>query len=174
MNRIEHAAVVAPEDAARFGPLGVAASVQPVWIRGYASLATFVPARRLGPARHGRIYPWGDLARGGAFLLFGSDLPSSGLHDPIMGIFGASARQFASGDVFTPEQQVDADLALRAYTENPAVAIGWGDRLGRIAAGYEADMVLLDHDPRTGAKSLADDPVRGLWVAGTARRPNPR
>lgn len=34
--------------------------------------------------------------------------------------------------------------AVRALTETPAAAIGYGDRLGRLAAGYVADAVLLD------------------------------
>lgn len=34
--------------------------------------------------------------------------------------------------------------AVRALTETPAAAIGYGDRLGRLAVGYVADAVLLD------------------------------
>ncbi|MDN3443065.1 N-acetylglucosamine-6-phosphate deacetylase [Microbacterium sp. APC 3901] len=34
--------------------------------------------------------------------------------------------------------------AVRALTETPAAAVGYGDRLGRLAVGYVADAVLLD------------------------------
>lgn len=34
--------------------------------------------------------------------------------------------------------------AVRALTETPAAAIGYGDRLGRLAVGYLADAVLMD------------------------------
>jgi predicted amidohydrolase YtcJ len=171
VNRVEHATIIHPDDIPRFAELGVAASVQPVWIQGYASARAFTPLTRLGQGRVDRIYPWGSLARSGAFLIFGSDLPSSQLDDPLTGLFAATERRFSNGEPFTPTERVDADLALRAYTESPALAIGWGNRLGRIAPGYEADLVLLDHDPRAGARSLAEDPARAVWVAGTRTQP---
>jgi predicted amidohydrolase YtcJ len=166
MNRVEHASMVDAEDAKRFGPLGVAASVQPVWLYEYSSRSGFGLDRRVGAARVAELYRWNDLARSGAFLLFGSDLPSSDLDDPLTGIFAAANRQFWSGETLTPDQRIDPDLALRAYTTNPAVAIGWGDRIGKIAAGYEADFVILDRDPRSGSKGLADNTLRRTWIAG--------
>jgi imidazolonepropionase-like amidohydrolase len=36
---------------------------------------------------------------------------------------------------------------LRAATANAAEALGVGDRLGRIAPGFEADLVVLDANP---------------------------
>ena len=33
---------------------------------------------------------------------------------------------------------------MRALTETPAAAIGYGDRLGRLAVGYIGDAVLMD------------------------------
>lgn len=39
---------------------------------------------------------------------------------------------------------VGADESLRMATENGACALGWGGRIGRIAPGCEADLVLLD------------------------------
>lgn len=47
--------------------------------------------------------------------------------------------------------------AVAAVTAVPAHALGLGHRLGRLAPGYAADAVLLDH--RWG--------VRGVWGAGT-------
>jgi predicted amidohydrolase YtcJ len=171
VNRVEHALLVDPSDAKRFGSLGVAASVQPVWLYGYPSRASFLPDRRLGEARVPHVYPWNELAGGGGLLLFGSDVPSSDLLDPLTGIFSAVLRRFPSGDDFVPAQRIDEELALRAYTTNPAVAIGWGDRIGKIAVGYEADLVLLDHDPRDGARSLGDDPMRRMWIGGQPVEP---
>lgn len=44
---------------------------------------------------------------------------------------------------------VPAATILRAATANAAEALGAADRLGRIAAGYEADIVLLRGNPLT-------------------------
>ncbi len=48
--------------------------------------------------------------------------------------------------VMTPDEErwIDASQALRMATEGSAHALGWGDRLGRIESGREADLVLLD------------------------------
>jgi predicted amidohydrolase YtcJ len=168
VNRVEHAVVVDPVDVPRFAALGVAASVQPIWLYGQAGSQNFLAAKRLGEGRLSEVYAWNSLAKAGATLLFGSDLPSSDLFDPVTGIYAATFRTFANGEAFTPEQRIEGDLALRAYTENPAAAIGMGDRLGKIAASYQADLVLLDHDPRTGSRSLAEDALRAIWIAGTS------
>ena len=42
------------------------------------------------------------------------------------------------------DRWIDAAEALHMATEGSAHALGWGDRLGRIAPGREADLVLLD------------------------------
>ncbi|MEA9826334.1 N-acetylglucosamine-6-phosphate deacetylase [Xanthomonas campestris pv. raphani] len=51
---------------------------------------------------------------------------------------------------------VDLAEAARMASTYPAQCIGLGERLGRIAPGYQADLVLVDADVR----------VLGTWVAG--------
>lgn len=48
------------------------------------------------------------------------------------------------------------DEACRMASQYPAEFIGLGGELGRIAPGYRADLVVLDHDLR----------VRGTWIGG--------
>jgi len=50
--------------------------------------------------------------------------------------------------------------ALRLASAHPASFLGLGDKLGRLAPGYRADMVELD--------SLTIE-VRRTWVAGVAQ-----
>jgi predicted amidohydrolase YtcJ len=171
VNRVEHANVVDPSDVPRFGTLGVAASIQPIWLYGYSSLATFTYLQRLGSARAPTAYAWQSLSSGGAVLLLGSDLPSSVLLDPITGIFAATSRQVANGEVFLANEALDADTALRAYTSTAPSVMGFGARLGKLAPGYLADLLWLDHDPSTGAKSIADDPIKRMWIGGVEVAP---
>jgi len=167
VNRVEHAAMIDPADAPRFAALGVAASVQPVWIRGYPNRKSFMPANKVGPERASRIYAWGALSD--PTLLFGSDLPSPTNSHPIAGIYGATARTFGDEEAYFPEQNIDFAAAMTASTSAPAEAIGMGNVLGKIAPAFEADLVLLDHDPKN-AKSLTDDPIKKIWIAGRAVR----
>jgi predicted amidohydrolase YtcJ len=154
-------------DIPRFGQLAVVASVQP-WFMYYPSQASAVFLARLGAERGDRAFPWHSLSASGATLVFGTDFPVGGIgEDPILDMFCAIRRQFADGTDWQPQERVDAELALAAYTANPARIIGWGDRLGRIAVGYQADLVVLDRDPRLAAAgALSSNPIRSLMIAG--------
>ncbi len=54
------------------------------------------------------------------------------------------------------------EAALAALTSVPADIVGVGNRLGRLAPGYEADMVLWDADPLRALQAR----VRQVFVAG--------
>ncbi|WIE76620.1 amidohydrolase [Curtobacterium sp. MCSS17_007] len=51
--------------------------------------------------------------------------------------------------------------ALEALTTNPADFLGFGDRVGRIAPGFDADLVLWDGDPLA-----ATSRARRVWIEG--------
>lgn len=55
-----------------------------------------------------------------------------------------------------------ADAALAMLTTNPAEILGVGDRLGRIAPGYLANVVVVDGDDLFAKKSE----IRDVWIAG--------
>ena len=83
--RIEHAQVVSPADRARFGALGVIASMQP----SHAVEDMAWAETRIGPERIKGAYAWRSLRRAGARLTFNSDLPATdynifyGLHSAV-------------------------------------------------------------------------------------------
>ncbi|MEP6670056.1 MAG: amidohydrolase [Chthoniobacter sp.] len=168
-NRVEHASVIAPDDVPRFGKLGVVASTQPAFM--------FFPSRKelaaaensLGAERMKNLFLWKSLQDSGATLIYSSDFPSSGRigPDPIAGLHCLVHRTLGDGTPFTPEQRLDAGSALAGYTAQPADVIGRGKSLGRIEVGYEADLILLDQDPRLAlATSAVRNPPRKIWIAG--------
>jgi predicted amidohydrolase YtcJ len=141
--RIEHAQLVDPADVPRFGRLGVAASMQPIHCT-----SDFELAQRYWKRRAGSSYPWRALLEQGALLAFGSDAPVE-LPSAAQGLHAAVTRQRADGtppDGFIPGQRVTLDTALAAYTSGPARLAGSWPRLGRLASGATADLVVWSAD----------------------------
>ena len=137
--RIEHAQIVTAEDAARFGKLGIVASVQPVHC---TSDHSWTPAR-LGPERLKEAFPWRSFANGGALLAFGSDTPVEAAN-PFVGLAAAETRQDPAGDPpggFLPEQRLSRVEAIRAYTSGNATALGRAKELGTLQKGAVADLL---------------------------------
>lgn len=57
---------------------------------------------------------------------------------------------------------------LKAATTNAAAAMRWGDRLGRVATGLQADLLLTRENPLEtvrNLRSLESIVVRGIWFA---------
>lgn len=163
--RIEHAQVVDPADIARFGKLGVIASMQPI----HQTSDRLMAEARLGPARLGGAYAWRSLKAGGARLAFGSDAPVE-LADPFAGLAAAMTRQGPDGQPFggwQPQERVDFETALSAYTVDAAWAGFAEGRFGRIVKGQHADFILIDRDPTlSSASEVRATRVLQTWVGG--------
>jgi predicted amidohydrolase YtcJ len=154
--RIEHASVLTATDIARFGRLGVTASVQPAFI---ASETTWLE-KRVGPERLRRTYPFRSLLAAGAPLAGGSDCPVEPPH-PLWGM--AAARDRCG---LVPEEGLSAEQALALFTTGSATAIGEDASL---SPGAAADFTILDQDPVTASPAdLRQMGVRGVWVEGEA------
>ena len=143
--RIEHAQVVAPEDFARFGRLGVIASVQPT----HATSDMPWAEQRLGPVRVQAAYAWRRLLEGGARLAGGSDAPVES-ERPLLGFYAAVTRTDLSGRPaggWYPSQKLTRPEALALFTSGAAYAAFEEGRRGRIASGMEADLTVFSRDP---------------------------
>jgi len=64
---------------------------------------------------------------------------------------------------------IPAADALASATSVAADACGLGDRKGRLHAGYDADLAVIDGDPCTDIRGLAT--VQAVYVNGQAVRP---
>ncbi len=106
-------------------------------------------------------------------------LSARGLGQPERGFWAAVRRAVGAG--------LPPDVALAALTTVPAEWLGLGDRMGRIAAGYRADLLVTEGDPfldqearvievwiggERHAVAPEDDP-RGLWRVAIAGREEP-
>lgn len=145
--RIEHAQVVAVEDLPRWSRLGVIASIQAT----HATSDMGWAEARLGPRRIGGAYAWRKFLDSKIRLCGGSDFPIES-EDPRLGFYAAVTRQnergepaggWRSGEVLTRAE------ALRLLTMDNAYAQFAESRRGRIAAGLDADLTVLDRDVLT-------------------------
>ena len=143
-HRIEHFQCVHPLDLDRVSHGGVVLSMQP------AHLLTDIPLvdRHWGQRGQG-AYAFRSLLERGARLVFGSDVPVASL-DPREGIFAALERRGFDGapiQGWRPTEKLSFAAALKAYTVAPAQAAGAGQRRGRLAPGWDADLVAWAVDP---------------------------
>jgi hypothetical protein len=116
-------------------------------------------------------YAFGDLHRSGARLAGGSDW-SVTTANPLEEIEVAVRRvdpACRDDEPFRPDQRLDLDTALAAFT----IGSAWVNRLeadtGTIEIGKLADLVILDRDLRAVPDGqTADARVRTTLVAGVA------
>ena len=145
MPRLEHVQLCHPDDRARFGRDGIAASVQPIHLREDANGAR----RDWGDRAESNGYTWKTLLDAGATLAFGQDAPLEPL-DPWPGIALAVTRRDPSWDPadppFGPHEAITVEQALRASTVGVSQTVK--DPLGgRLIEGSPADLQILPEVP---------------------------
>lgn len=143
-HRIEHVQILHPDDAPRLAQLNVVASMQPI----HAPSDMFAADRFWGD-RSALAYAWRTQLNHGASLAFGSDAPVES-PNPFLGLHAAVTRQRADGspsaEGWYPEQKLTLTEALSAYTLGAAYTANAEHRLGKLAEGYLADLIVLDQD----------------------------
>ena len=167
-HRIEHVQTILPEDAGRLAGLDLIASMQPV----HAPSDMLMADRLLGD-RAAFSYAWRTQLEHAGRLAFGSDAPVESAN-PFHGLHAAVTRRRTDGSPgpagWFPEQRLTVAEALAGFTAGPAYAAGMEDRLGRLSAGFLADLIVLETDPFTcdPARLYALEPVAtmvaGDWV----------
>lgn len=142
-HRIEHVQAIHPDDAARLSALNVIASMQPIHATSDMRMA-----ERYWGGRTRLAYAWRTQLAHGARLAFGSDAPVES-PNPFLGLFAAITRRRAdeAGEAWIPEEKLTRREAVEAYTMGAAYAAGMETRLGRLAPGCLADLIVLEKDP---------------------------
>ncbi len=147
--RIIHSQVIRNAAVAqRYRQLGVIAEVQPY----HAIDDMRWMEERIG-ARARWAYAFRTFHDAGVPLLFGSDWPGTNASwytaDPMVILYAAVTRQTLDGKPeggWYPEERLDLETSLRAYTVNNAWAEGEEASKGSLTAGKLADFVIIDRD----------------------------
>ncbi|MGW5648866.1 amidohydrolase [Saccharopolyspora sp. NPDC003752] len=172
-HRIEHVESIPDDLLDRFAELGVVASLQPV----HGTRMTDPDqndnwSRRIGPERVAHGWRTRDLIDHGATVALGSDWPI-GVGDPRVALADAQLRRpVDEPDALPvqPGQRITAREAHAGMTRATAIAAGAGDRLGRIAPGYLADLTVFAENPLTlSPERQAANPILATVVDGTVR-----
>jgi predicted amidohydrolase YtcJ len=160
--RMEHADILTGKDLPRFAKLSVLVSMQPSFCCGDIG-SNFDPQDKTQTDR------WQTLQQSGATLAFGSDWPCTWPPDPFVGIQQAVSRQVwrsaatsaivggvfdgagQAGSVptlesYVPDERINVEQAVAAYTRGSAYARFSDDRLGTLELGKEADLAVLSQD----------------------------
>jgi len=164
-HRIEHVQLLHPDDVGRLAALGVVGSMQPIHATQDCEMADRYWGERCATA-----YAWRSLLEAGTVLAFGSDCPVEDLN-PFLGIHAAVTRRRTDGfpgpEGWYPRQRLTVGEAVRAYTLGAAYAAGLEDRLGSLAPGKLADLVVLDRDIfACDPMAIAETRVVGTMIGG--------
>lgn len=145
LHRIEHVQVLHPDHLQQLADLNIVASMQPIH-----TTSDMDTADRHWGSRARYAYAFKTLRGRGTRLIFGSDAPVES-PNPFWGLHAAVTRQrhsgYPSADGWNPQERLVLQEALESYTIHPAFVAGWGDRLGRLAPGYNADLIVLPINP---------------------------
>lgn len=165
-HRIEHVQIIHPQDLGRLAQLDVIASMQPIH-----ATSDMITADRYWGERTAYAYnPRLQLDRG-ARLAFGSDAPVEPL-DPLLGIHAAVTRE-RDGQPrggWHPEARLSLHESLLGFTGGPAYAARMEDRLGKLAVGFLADLIVLDRDIyQIEPEAILELNVLGTMVGGEWR-----
>jgi hypothetical protein len=167
-HQIAHLELIDPQDIPRFQRLGVIADFQPLWAFDdpYIKELT-IPV--LGPERSRWLYPIGSVARTGAVIVGGSDWPVTSMNVPAAMQIGITRRDPGAGPgpAWLPEQTVDLQTLLEAYTIRGAFAAFQEKTTGSIEVGKAADLTVLDRDLfKTPAHEIVRVKVLRTFVDG--------
>lgn len=135
--RIEHAQMITEEQIARAAELKVILSMQPAFA-GIWQQPGGLYEQRLGGAKYRKLNPYRKILDGGVLICGGSDCNVTDMN-PMVGIHWAVNHP-------VKEYAVTLEEAVRMYTVNGAYALFREKEIGSLAAGMQADVVILDRN----------------------------
>ena len=160
-HRLEHAGVVGDAALARLAALGVTPMPQARFLHEIGDSM----AAAVGDERADLLYRHASFLRAGLRVPASSDRPCVADGHPLRGIRSMVQRRTAAGRTLGPDEAVDAETALRAYTVDAAWIAGDEDVRGRLAPGFTADLAVLGDD----VTRIETDRIGDIEVVATLR-----
>lgn len=160
---IVHCQITEQAQVRAFRELELIAYVQPVFL----DYDIHIVKERVGQALADTSYAFRDYMEEGVCTAFGTDCPVEDF-DPMRGIYCAVTRRDLQGrGPYRPDQAVTRRQALYAYTAAGAYASRDEDWKGRIAPGFAADFITVDHDLLTcPAREILQTRVTRTFIDG--------
>jgi predicted amidohydrolase YtcJ len=161
---LTHEQFVLPEDFPRFRELGVISALQLLWAEASPDTIEIVK-----PYLASEIYRWQYPARSildnGGVISGASDWPVSSAN-VFLAIYQAETRKGSEG-ILDASQDMPREAMFYAYTRNSARAMNLLDRIGSLAPGKRADLILIDRDVLTiSSDEMHDATILWTMVAG--------
>ncbi|MEZ5751318.1 MAG: amidohydrolase family protein [Paracoccaceae bacterium] len=170
-HEIAHSPFITPQDLPRFAALDAVAEVSPkLW---YPNPVTEGQRMVLGAERAERCHPVRALLDAGARVVFGSDWPAAAMAPaPWEGLAGMITRADPSGrfpGTVGADQAIPLERALPLFTTNGAAAMRRADQTGRLAAGFSADLIVLERplEDMPAAEIATQTPAATLFEGRT-------
>lgn len=162
-HRLEHNALITPQQIARARRLGVTLSffVDHIWFYGHR-LAEFV-----GEQRSARYMPVAEAIRQGHRVSIHGDHPATPIA-PFRSMKTAVTRSMRLGDgQLGASQAINVSQALRAMTIDAAWQLGIDQEVGSLEVGKAADLLWVNENPLTQDPQALDQiEVIGTWIDG--------
>lgn len=141
-DRIEHASELDDRTLSKLAHSGVSVSTQPAFLHSYGDRYI----QRSDSSKFQMLYRISSLNKLGINVGFSSDAPVT-YPNALGSIYSAVTRKTSRGNVVNDDETISSMDSMRLLTNVNAVICGVGEQKGRVKAGYDADLVLMDHNP---------------------------
>lgn len=166
--RVEHLGNVLDrvQDLADWRSAGVTPVLQPAFLNNF--VGDFVPMLLGTAGTTGRL-PLRTILDEGVIPAASSDVGLGAENDqsnPMFGIWCSMARRSYWDREIELEERIGFDEALRLFTLEGARALGMADTIGSLEVGKQADLAVLDRDPRGDLDQVRATKVDAVYLAG--------
>ncbi len=149
MHNVGHVTFIAKEDIQRARPIGATFEVSP-YLWGPTPINADI-TKAVGPETIKRVWPVREMLEADALVVPGSDWSVVPSVNPWIGMEQLVTRQEPGGSAesFGKIEAVSFEEAFQMFTENSARQEGMASKVGRIAPGMLADIIVTNQNPFT-------------------------